>query len=234
MARGVKKMIDQHEKLVTSMRYWLQGRKYYSALKAMEFARKIHCGLRKDGRTPEFDHQIRVAHYLRTLENGLLFPEICLCVSFLHDCPENYDISFREISEKFGDTVSIAVQKLTRKFKGEEIPDEIYYRGMKDCPIASIVKGGDRIHNFQSMPGVFNRAKQLLYIKECEEFIIPMIKEARRIFPEQEGAYENAKHLLQSQIDLIMKIHESVYGKNGIDFPPEGVVASSGVSLIGP
>ena len=41
------------------------------------------------------------------------------------------------------------------------------------------------------------------YISECEKHILPMLKEARRIFPEQEPAYENIKLVLMSQIELI-------------------------------
>ena len=53
------------------------------------------------------------------------------------------------------------------------------------------------------MPGVFTPEKQHEYIVECETWIIPMLKLARRKFPEQEPAYENLKRMLTSQIELL-------------------------------
>lgn len=200
---------EKHKKLVVSMRYWLQGRKYHKALKAMEYAKDFHTGVRKDGLTPEFDHQIKIGHFVRTLEDSLMFPEETLCVVFLHDVCEDYDISFLEIEDKFGKKVADATRLLTKAHRGERVPDSIYYARMHECPIASINKGGDRIHNFQSMPGVFSTEKQMKYIDECQEHILPMLKRAKRLHPEQECAYENIKHMLESQIDLIEKIHEA-------------------------
>ncbi len=74
---------------------------------------------------------------------------------------------------------------------------------MATDPIASIGKGGDRMHNLQSMIGVFTKDKQKNYVTEAENKIIPMLKLARRNFPQQELAYENIKLVLNTQMQLI-------------------------------
>jgi len=56
------------------------------------------------------------------------------------------------------------------------------------------------------MQGVFTREKQSAYISETEEYILPMLKEARKNFPEQESAYQNIRQVLLTQIDLIRVI----------------------------
>lgn len=48
-------MQDHAEKLRV-LKQQLVGAKYHRALKAMNFARQYHKGIRKDGVTPEFDH----------------------------------------------------------------------------------------------------------------------------------------------------------------------------------
>ncbi len=184
------------------VRSWLQGRKYYKAVAALEFASDFHKGIRKDGVTPEFHHQVSIALYLRTLYN-LRHPEDILAAAFLHDVVEDYDVSPDEIEARFGEKVRVAVNLLSKKYRGVKKPTEEYYRAMRTNPIASIVKGGDRIHNFQTMHSVFTCEKQLAYIDECERFILPMLKEARRNFPDQELAYENIKHALKGQIELL-------------------------------
>lgn len=78
-----------YEKLTISLRYWLLGKGYIKALKAMEYAAQHHTGTRKDG-TPEFSHQIWQAHYIRSITALLVDPEACLIVCFLHDVVEDY------------------------------------------------------------------------------------------------------------------------------------------------
>ena len=70
-------------------------------------------------------------------------------------------------------------------------------------PITSrIVKAADRFHNHSSMGNAFSVAKQLSYLVETEQLVLPMIKVAARAFPLQEPAFENAKLALRSQISL--------------------------------
>lgn len=192
------------QKRAISLRYWLQGRGYFQALKAMDFAQAVHCGTRKDLFTPEFDHQISIAHYLRTLTPSLLHPEETFCAVFGHDVGEPpYNIA-REVYEPvFGPLAAQAISCMTKKVNGIVYPEtEVFARIARD-PIASIVKPADRVHNLQSMRGVFGPAKQRSYVEDVKRVFLPSIKISRRLFPEQEAAYENVKHLLVSQIALI-------------------------------
>lgn len=190
-------------KKIITLRYWLLGRGYHVALAALEYAASFHTGVRKDGHTPEFDHQIKIALYIRTLVEILSFPEETLASVFLHDVCEDHDVSFDEIESKFGRTIRDAVVRLTKIHRGIRVPPDIYYSKMAKSPIASIVKGADRMHNMQTMATVFSEAKQVFYIQETLDFIFPMLKEARRTFTKQEPVYENVKLVLQSQIELI-------------------------------
>ena len=195
--------MNKFDKMRIAMRYWLHGRGYHNAVRAMEFAYRYHTGTRKDGITPEFHHQVSIASYLRTLP-GLKYQEEVLAVSFLHDIIEDHKVDLKVISAEFGKDIADAVKLLTKKSVVENDFDvETYFDNMSNCPIASIVKGGDRIHNFQTMIDIFTLEKKQNYIDECETYILPMLKEARRRFPEQEPAYENIKLVLMSQIELI-------------------------------
>lgn len=191
--------MNQFDKMRIAMRYWLHGRKYTKALRAMNFASEYHIGVRKDKITPEFHHQISIASYLRTLPQ-LISQEDILAVGFLHDVVEDYNVSIHIIKEEFGKQISKSINLLTKnKYKSKEF----YYKEMKKCHIASIVKGADRMHNFQTMNGIFDVRKKKEYIEECNNYILPMLKVARHKFPEQEPAYENIKLVLISQIELI-------------------------------
>jgi (p)ppGpp synthase/HD superfamily hydrolase len=198
--------MDRFSKLSISLRYYLQGKGYYNALKAWNFAEDFHCGYRKDGVSPELIHQIEIGHYLRTMP---ILPdeELCLAVGFLHDTAEDKNVAFVEISNLFGSDVARHVQTLSKTFRGVSMKTEAYYyQGIALHPVTALVKGADRINNVGSMVGVFTPEKQKAYCVETREFVIPMLKQARRSFPEYEPSFENMKHNLNQQLILIEKM----------------------------
>ncbi len=204
--------MDKFKKKALTLRQYLHGAGYFNALRAMEFAAKHHTGTRKDGFTPEFDHQISIALYALTLPN-LRFREEIIATIFLHDVREDYHITDHEvrslfIDPEFADRVARAVENMTKEWRGEKKDEAKLFAAMAEDEIASIAKGCDRIHNFQSMVKVFKLAKQKSYIAEAEELFFPMLKAARRNFPHQGMAYENIKHMLRTQIELIEAMHE--------------------------
>ncbi len=193
-------MKTEYEKLRISLRYFLLGKEYYKAADALEFARAYHVGYRKDGFTPEFQHQIEITHYLRTLLPSLIYPEETLATALLHDVTEDYGVLSSTIADRYGSDVAIAVNLLDKNGKDTER----YFKGIADNPIASVVKGADRMHNIQTMIGVFSTEKQLKYATEVRDHFLPMLKIARRQFVRQESAYENIKHVLNSQLELLI------------------------------
>lgn len=206
-----------HKKLKEAVRYYLAGKQWHVASKAMNFAEHYHTGTRKDGKTPEFDHQVRIAHFVRTLPD-LMHPEETLATVFLHDVEEDYDVPPGEVGTLFGKQIAFSTDLVTKPdFKDKALNEQylgVYFAQIGNDPIASIVKGGDRVHNLQTMIGTFGLEKQKAYIDEVKIYFLPMLKHARRLFPEQEAAYMNIKHMLVSQIELIEAIHEAIGEKN--------------------
>lgn len=196
-------------KRTIALRSWLLGKEWHTASKAFDYASKFHTGTRKDGYTPAFFHQIGIALYAKTIHKGLLHPEETLATIFLHDVPEDFDVEYDVLKLLFGHMITSATKKLTKKHKGIIIPLPQYYEGMIDCPIASVAKPIDRFNNQQNMTGVFSLEKQIEYMDEVEDFIFPMLKQARRNFPQQEPVYENLKYVLECQIQLIREIHNA-------------------------
>lgn len=198
--------LNNGDKLTISLRYWLQGRGYFQTLEAMDWAGGYHSGFRKDGVTPEFLHQVQIAHYVRTLSNVRDMPA-ALTTVMLHDLREDHGIAHEEVERRFGSDVAGAVDCLTKEFRGHRHADEKVFERIGNNAIASVVKGADRIHNMGSMVGVFKVSKQKEYVHECKRLFLPMLKTARRAFPDQEPCYENIKMMLKSQISLIESIH---------------------------
>lgn len=189
-------------KLKTALKYWYEGLGYHDVIRAMHMAERIHTGTRKDNITPEIHHQISVSGYLKTLYSGLLHPKEVYICAWLHDAPEDY-------LEKYEALISVQSWMTHEVFREISLLNKTskttasYYWMLSESSIASVVKGADRIHNHQTMDGVFTAEKKEAYIEETENYVIPMLKEARMNFSEQSNIYYNIIHVLRSQIELI-------------------------------
>lgn len=192
-----------------AIRYWLIGKGFYKAVKALDFAESYHTGTRKDGQH-EFSHQISQANYCRVFCDLLEYPEETFCVIFLHDIIEDYDVTYEQLRDIFGNIVAEATLKMSKVRNGVKIPNEIYYLGMLNCPIASTCKGFDRVHNMMTMVGGFTPQKQVSYVNETLDFVVPLIKKARRLYPNQEGVYHNIKFVLTNQVRLYTELNKSL------------------------
>lgn len=199
--------MDRFSKLSISLRYSLLEKKHFTALKAWHFAEPFHNGFRKDGITKDYQHQIEVVHYLRTLP-VLPDDELTFITAFLHDTPEDKDISFEEITHRFGSEASSHVRTLSKTHRGVVVPTQVYYQAIALHPLTAIVKVSDRRRNIATMVGVFSRDKMIHQVDETEEYVLPMLKNARRAFPEYDLSFENVKQSLQQELFLIKKIIE--------------------------
>ena len=195
-----------YEKLVISLRYYFLGKGYTRASQALDFAMSIHTGFRADKVTPEFQHQLEMCHFLRSLsEINLLFPEETFCVILLHDAYEDYPdkVDLEKIDLTYGKIVRVSMVLVSKPAFFNKENQHPYFDPISEDAIASLVKGIDRINNLGSMVGVFSKTKQIKYVTEVEVYFLPMLKKARRSFPVQEPLYENIKYVLNSQISLL-------------------------------
>lgn len=193
---------DSYAKRYAYLDAYMRARGYETALRARDFARGYHTGRRKDGVTPEFQHQVEIGLFLTTLKD-LKDEQAALAAAFLHDVMEDYDVPRAELENRFGSALTETVWRLTKTYRGVKKDPDAYFRDIAADPIASVVKGADRIHNVQSMVGVFGTEHQKEYLDEVDRWFLPMLKEAARRFPAQSSAYFNITHMLKSQRQLI-------------------------------
>lgn len=200
-------MTDKFTKLYITLKFRLHGMGFFKAIEALELGRSIHDGWRKDGKTPEYQHQLEIALYLLTLKDAQDLEKVIIC-ALLHDVLEDYPDKIVEgksldtyILFTFGDDVR-KVLWLLDKNRWSNL--ETYFEGLAMDPVGSIVKLADRVNNFQSMNrGKFTIEKQRKYAKEVEDHFLPMAKKARKRFPRQMDAYYNVETMLKHQLELV-------------------------------
>lgn len=200
-------MTTSYDKRFVALRFYMYGKGYHTALRAFHYARKYHTGKRLSG-DPELQHQVDIALYLSTLKD-IRAEEKVLAVAMLHDVVEDYAV-IKEFTPLFDKEIVDCVWRLTKPgSKGRSYESltaearERYFNDIANDPIASLVKGADRINNVQTMPGAFSKEKQQQYVDEVEKYFLPMIKKAMANFSDQSPAYFNISHMLKSQVALI-------------------------------
>lgn len=205
------KVLQAYEKKRTALKGYCLGRDYVDVLRAITFAENYHTGFRKDGVTPEFQHQIEIALYATTLKGISLEDESKLLqMIMLHDVVEDYNVSLVEIEKMFGKDIAEGVEALSKVVNGHKKDMVSYMRDLITFPLAALAKGCDRVHNVQSMRGVFNYTKQQQYGMEVREHFLPMLRAVRDRAPQYRQAINNIKSMLENQVQWVEYLHESL------------------------
>ena len=204
---------DNFDKLDLTLKYYLRGARYHTAIRAYHIAKELHNGKRKDGITPEVQHQLEIALFIITLRLKPEQEERAIIYALLHDVLEDFEhIRPVELEDLFGVEIVDDLRLISKKIQGVKTynQDAQYYTRMARSALIALVKGVDRIHNLQSMTGVFGPDKQRIYVNTAENYFLPMLKDAAKIDDELFFAFQNVRTVLKCQIGLIKTILESM------------------------
>lgn len=188
--------------------------KMMQSLKALDLAMEFHTGLRKGG-SPEVSHQFEIVNLLIQLLHGhceLKEMDDIIAASFLHDVVEDYSnrCSLDDLDKDFDEKVCSIVKAVTKNAnydKYSKADHESYYKQILKIPEAVLVKCGDRIQNVQSIGGL-KLERQKEYVEEVEDYFFPMIKKARRLYPDFYNLFAALGEILKRQIKFVKRIHE--------------------------
>lgn len=170
------------EKMYTYLRGFMVGAGMQQGIQALNFARIKHHGqMRKDGE-PYIVHPLQMACYAAAL--GVRNDEIMAGI-LLHDVCEDCGVPVNLLP--VNGHVKEIVKRLTIQPWPEESKEETkkrYFNEMLSCKEAVIIKGLDRYHNMSSMAGVLSDEAVQKNIRENNELLLPMLKQAKELYPE--------------------------------------------------
>ena len=189
------------EKMYTYLRGLATGAGMKQTLKAMSFARDKHSGqLRKSGE-PYIVHPLMMA--CNAVSIGIR-DDTVIATILLHDVCEDCGVSLSELP--VDDRVRNAVDLMTfRVMDGEtkEIAKNRYYNMLLQSREATLTKLLDRCHNVSSMAGTFSEEKLKSYIEETRVHVLPMLRTAKRMYPEDADILFVLKYHIVSVVDSI-------------------------------
>jgi len=193
--------VYNHEKMYTYIKGYATGAGMKETLKALSFAREKHSGqLRKDGQ-PYIVHPLTMA--CNALGMGIRDDAVVATI-LLHDVCEDCGVSVAELP--MSQTVKRGVELMTfRVMDGEskEIAKNRYYNMLLQSREATLTKLIDRCHNVSSMAGTFSVAKLKAYIEETRHYVLPLLKKAKSVYPEDADILFLLKYHIVSVVDSI-------------------------------
>ena len=181
-------------------------RKMPETLRTLSFAKEKHAGqYRKgDGSVPYIVHPLNMACH--ALAMGI-YDDAVIAAALLHDVCEDCDIAPDKLP--VSETVRRAVSLLTFAVKDGETKAQArsrYFCAIIENREAVIVKLLDRCNNVSFMAHGFSPSKLGEYIEETRKFILPLLTETRRRYPE----FYDACFLLKYQICCVINSLEAV------------------------
>lgn len=193
--------VYNHEKMYTYIKGYATGAGMKETLKALSFAREKHMGqLRKDGQ-PYIIHPLTMA--CNALGMGIRDDAVVATI-LLHDVCEDCGVSVAELP--MSQTVKRGVELMTfRIMDGEskEIAKNRYYNMLLQSREATLTKLIDRCHNVSSMAGTFSVEKLKAYIEETRHYVLPLLKKAKSVYPEDADVLFLLKYHIASVVDSI-------------------------------
>ena len=168
---------EHYESAFATIRTYMPGANMELIAQAVEYAREKHKDQKRKDGSPYIIHPLAVAEIVA--EMGLDMDTIL--GALLHDCIEDTDASFDDISSRFGTTTAELVEgvtKLTRaNFSSTEEAQMENLRKMfmamsKDIRVV-LIKIADRLHNMRTMQ-YQTPAKQISKCRETMDIYAPL------------------------------------------------------------
>lgn len=177
---------------------------YHQTMHALEFARIKHSGqfrktLDPAARVPYIYHPLCMACQALSLGLG----DEVIAAALLHDVLEDGE-GLTAADLPVGETVREAVVCLTKKkFPDGHFSNRDYYAGIRKNPLAALVKCLDRVNNLASMAAGFDHEKMTEYVRETEEYVLPLIR-----LNAAEPMYNNANWNLNYQLQGLLAAYK--------------------------
>ena len=188
-----------------------QGLHWTNTLHALYVARKAHEDQKRNNGEPYIVHPLTVAGHAIALN---LREDELIATALLHDWVEdcNGDLSVLQCSEQVKKSI-----KLVTHIKDPQLSREqdlaVYYQGIKEDRVASLVKLLDRANNVSTMAGTFKEQRLDRYIDETRNYVLPLYRHAKDAWPEYGDALFALKYHITAVIDSIEATKNVYRGK---------------------
>lgn len=174
---------------------------------ALELAVSAYGSSRRDDGALAISHPLSMA--CTAISMGVR-DDATIATILLHDVCEDYNYRVQDVSESSAVRNGVRYMTITHR-KRETLKCEVktrYFEEILESREATITKGFDRIHNFESSIGVFNRDRALKLWRETYYLLMPALREAKHKWP----AYSDLFHAIRERLRTNLKWSLYNYG----------------------
>ncbi len=200
----------REDKMFTRMRTVAQIEKLYETYRALSYMRERHEGqFRKPAkhsaeRVPYINHPLLMAlhaYYLGVRD------DVILAAILLHDVVEDTGVELEELpfSDEVKKVVGLVSFSVPEGMDKEEAKKQYYEKIRKDTR-ACVVKVIDRCNNVSTMAQAFSREKIIAYVKETEEYVMPVLQSLKESSPEYADLAFIVKYHIISVIESVKNL----------------------------
>ncbi len=199
------------EKMYTYIRGYAAGADMHETLKALAFARKQHEGQRRKTGEPYIVHPLTMA--CNALSLHLRDDEVVATI-LLHDVCEDCHVGLQElpVSERVRSSVELMTFEVMPGETKENAKNRYYNLILQDRA-ATLTKLLDRCHNVSSMAEAFSKEKLKSYMEETRQYVLPLLRRAKTVYPEDSDILFVVKYHITSVVDSIEATMQAYEGK---------------------
>lgn len=169
-----------------------------NTVEALAYAREKHRDQYRKSGEPYFIHPLTIAGHAVALG---IHDDATIAAALLHDVVEdcNVQVSDLPVSQE----VQEIVKALTFSYEHDDknVGLKYYYANILENRKACIIKLLDRCNNVSTMAGVFTEKKLVEYIKETEEYVLPLIRAVKDKWPTDSNLLFVLKYHIQAVTD---------------------------------
>lgn len=174
-----------------------------NTLSALEFAVEAHKDQkRKNSDIPYISHPLMLA--CDCVSMGIR-EDCVIAACLLHDVIE--DCGVTEDQLPVDDETRRLVMLMTHPDEGNDRKAmlEKYFRGLSSDPKAALIKCVDRYNNLTTMSWGLRRERQLRYIAETEQYVLPLVDVLKKR-PEYNSAAWSLRYRIESMLDVYKRL----------------------------
>jgi len=216
----IMKTAENWKEEIVFLKGFAKGKGFTVLTNMIHCAEVVHKDQRRRGGLPYISHLTRVTNALLSL--GLEHDPLCeeiLATGMGHDTPEDHNVPNAVLIEEYGisEKVVANLQVLNKnnytRTDGIVLYDE-YYKAILLGGIATVLtKLADRCHNLSTMVGVDKVSRIERYIKETEDYVIPLAHNAVRMYPEYDDHIYTMRYHMEALLHALRALVEVANGR---------------------
>ena len=204
---NIRNRLFRENNMFTRMRTVASGEGLEETYKALQYMRQQHAGQFRKRSKYSVEKVLYINHPLLMACQAHALgirDDVLLAAILLHDVVEDTGVLAEELpfSEEVREIVRLVSFSVPEGMTRKQAK-EAYYAGIAENGKACVVKLIDRCNNVSTMAGSFTRRRMLQYIKETEQYVLPLADVLKNGYAEYSDLSFLVKYHILSVIETI-------------------------------